>query len=125
VAGRIGKGAFGAVWQAVLVKSKKEVVLKVVFPDPDLDPADASNNTPTVNQLQSFKREIEILAVIGEVCVGSALLLLSLSRSLRPWTRPPCPSLHPSIPPNTLIRSLSRSFFLSLFLSLLQLFFGR
>jgi hypothetical protein len=29
VAGRIGKGAFGAVWQAVVTKTGQEVVLKV------------------------------------------------------------------------------------------------
>lgn len=39
VAGRIGKGAYGGVWQATVVNTREEVVLKVVFPDVDLDPA--------------------------------------------------------------------------------------
>ena len=39
VAGRIGKGAYGGVWQATVVTTRQEVVLKVVFPDVDLDPA--------------------------------------------------------------------------------------
>jgi hypothetical protein len=44
-------------------------LLKVVFPDPDLDPDDAAKTAPTTSQLQSFRREIEILAVVGEVLV--------------------------------------------------------
>lgn len=48
------------------MSTKQDVVLKVVFPDPDLDPLDAVKSSPTPNQLQSFKREIEILSIIGE-----------------------------------------------------------
>jgi len=66
VAGRIGKGAYGGVWQAVVVSTKQEVVLKVVFPDPDLDPESSATASPTPNQLNSFRREIEILAMVGQ-----------------------------------------------------------
>jgi len=66
VAGSVGKGAYGGVWRATIVSTKQDVVLKVVFPDPDLDPLDAVKSSPTPNQLQSFKREIEILSIIGE-----------------------------------------------------------
>jgi len=66
VAGRIGKGAYGGVWQAVVVSTKQEVVLKVVFPDPDLDPEAAATACPTPNQLNSFRREIDILAMVGQ-----------------------------------------------------------
>jgi serine/threonine protein kinase len=103
VAGRIGKGAYGGVWQATVVSTKQEVVLKVVFPDPDLvreqhaerpralparrgncdqasplcglslisscgaqDPVEAATSSPTPNQLNSFRREIEILAMVGQ-----------------------------------------------------------
>lgn len=66
VAGRIGKGAYGGVWQAVVVSTKQEVVLKVVFPDPDLDPEAAATASPTPNQLNSFRREIDILAMVGQ-----------------------------------------------------------
>ena len=48
------------------MSTRQEVVLKVVFPDPDLDPAEAANASPTKNQLNSFKREIEILSMIND-----------------------------------------------------------
>jgi serine/threonine protein kinase len=64
VAGRIGKGSYGGVWQAKVLSTSEQVVLKVVFPDVDLDPEDAAKASPTPSQLSSFKREIKILAVI-------------------------------------------------------------
>ena len=38
VAERIGKGAYGSVWQATILNNKQDVVVKVVYPDQDLDP---------------------------------------------------------------------------------------
>lgn len=66
VVGKVGKGAYGGVWQAKVLSSGQEVVLKVVFPDPDLDPVDTAKSNPTPDQLQCFKREIEILSIVGE-----------------------------------------------------------
>jgi len=49
------------------VGSGQEVVLKVVFPDPDLDRADGvKEKAPSQSQLDSFRREIDILSVIDE-----------------------------------------------------------
>ena len=48
------------------MSTKQEVVLKVVFPDPDLDPEAAATASPTPNQLNSFRREIDILAMVGQ-----------------------------------------------------------
>lgn len=64
MAGRIGKGSYGGVWQAKVLSTEEQVVLKVVFPDVDLDPEDAAKASPTTSQLSSFKREIKILSVI-------------------------------------------------------------
>ena len=64
--GRIGKGAYGGVWQATIVSTQQKVALKVVFPDPDLDPREAASASPTPSQLNSFRREIKLLAAIGE-----------------------------------------------------------
>jgi hypothetical protein len=50
------------VWQAKVFSTAEQVVLKVVFPDVDLDPEDAAKAPPTPSQLSSFKREIKILA---------------------------------------------------------------
>ena len=46
VAERIGKGAYGGVWQATVLDTKEEVVVKVVWPDADLDPEDAKTESP-------------------------------------------------------------------------------
>jgi len=54
------------VWQATLLVKNQQVVLKVVFPDPDLDPEEAAKARPTSCQLQSFQREIAILARVGQ-----------------------------------------------------------
>ena len=55
--------------------SGQEVVLKVVFPDPDLDRADGvKEKAPSQSQLDSFRREIDILSVIDEHPNISALL---------------------------------------------------
>ena len=66
VAGRIGKGAYGGVWQATVLQNKSEVVVKVVFPDPDLDPDEAAKAHPSEEKLSSFRREIEIMSVLGQ-----------------------------------------------------------
>ena len=46
------------------MESKHDVVLKVVSPDPDLDPDDTSE--PSEEKLCSFRREIEILSLCGQ-----------------------------------------------------------
>ena len=66
VAGRIGKGAYGGVWQATVLHTKSDVVVKVVFPDPDLDPEEAAKAHPSEEKLSSFRREIEIMSVLGQ-----------------------------------------------------------
>ncbi len=64
VAGRIGKGAYGGVWQATVLEGNREVVVKVVFPDPDLDPEDAAKSHPSEEKLSSFRREIEVMRFV-------------------------------------------------------------
>ena len=79
VAERIGKGAYGGVWKAKLLlptggheKGREasgrggECVVKVVFPDPDLDPEEFAKKGPSEEKLESFKREIEVMSVLGE-----------------------------------------------------------
>ncbi|EKX48387.1 hypothetical protein GUITHDRAFT_60560, partial [Guillardia theta CCMP2712] len=56
VAERIGKGAYGGVWQATVLDTKEEVVVKVVWPDADLDPEDAKTESP---------REIAMMKLVG------------------------------------------------------------
>ena len=52
----IGKGAYGTVWQAHLVDTKEPVVVKVVWPDDDLDPDDvAENGQPIKARMEAFK----------------------------------------------------------------------
>jgi|LauGreDrversion2_3_1035106.scaffolds.fasta_scaffold155230_1 hypothetical protein len=46
VSEKIGKGAYGGVWQATVLDTQQEVVVKVVWPDADLDPEDAKNESP-------------------------------------------------------------------------------
>jgi len=65
VAGRIGKGAYGGVWQATVLDSRSEVVVKVVFPDPDLDPEESAKTYPSEEKLSSFRREIEVMSITG------------------------------------------------------------
>ena len=65
VADRVGKGAYGGVWQATLLDSKQDVVVKVMWPDPDLDPEDAKHESPGVERRETFKREIEIMRRVG------------------------------------------------------------
>ena len=64
VGSKIGKGAYGSVWQATIVQQGLDIVLKVVFPDPDLIPEETSQ--PSEEKLTSFRREIEIMSVLGE-----------------------------------------------------------
>eukprot|EP00960_Hanusia_phi_P046055 757591-Hanusia_phi.AAC.2 len=66
VANKIGSGAYGGVWQATVVDTDKEVVVKVVWPDQDLDPEDFhKNGCPTQERLEAFRREIEMMEVAG------------------------------------------------------------
>eukprot|EP00960_Hanusia_phi_P036912 752594-Hanusia_phi.AAC.10 len=61
VAERIGKGAYGGVWQATVLDTKEEVVVKVVWPDADLDPEDAKTESPGKLRREAFKvRETRI-----------------------------------------------------------------
>eukprot|EP00960_Hanusia_phi_P073599 768050-Hanusia_phi.AAC.2 len=62
VAERIGKGAYGSVWQATILNNKQDVVVKVVYPDQDLDPEASKEKRPSENMLESFRREIEIMS---------------------------------------------------------------
>ena len=53
-------------WQATVVDTDKEVVVKVVWPDQDLDPEDfRMNGCPTQERLEAFRREIEMMEVAG------------------------------------------------------------
>ena len=65
VADRVGKGAYGGVWQATLLDTKQDVVVKVMWPEPDLDPEDAKHESPGVERRETFKREIEIMRRVG------------------------------------------------------------
>ncbi|EKX46074.1 hypothetical protein GUITHDRAFT_44546, partial [Guillardia theta CCMP2712] len=51
VAERIGKGAYGSVWQATILNNKQDVVVKV-----------SKDKRPSENMLESFRREIEIMS---------------------------------------------------------------
>lgn len=53
-------------WQATVLDTKSEVVVKVVFPDPDLDPEESAKAHPSEEKLSSFRREIEIMSVLGK-----------------------------------------------------------
>ena len=64
VGSKIGKGAYGSVWQATIVQQGLDIVLKVVFPDPDLNPEETSQ--PSEEKLTSFRREIEIMSGEGQ-----------------------------------------------------------
>ena len=64
VSSKIGKGAYGSVWQATVAETGDEVVVKVIFPDPDLDPQESGQ--PSEEKLSSFRREIEIMSVLGK-----------------------------------------------------------
>ena len=65
VAERIGKGAYGGVWQATVRETGQAVAVKVIWPDPDLDSADAKRESPGEQRRAVFKREIEMLRRIG------------------------------------------------------------
>jgi serine/threonine protein kinase len=65
VSEKIGKGAYGGVWQATVLDTKQEVVVKVVWPDADLDPEDAKNESPGQHRKDAFKREIEMMRRVG------------------------------------------------------------
>ncbi len=82
VAGRIGRGAYGGVWQATILENKTEVVVKVVFPDPDLDPEDASKARPSEEKLSSFRREIEVMSLLQHPNITAILGITSDSRVL-------------------------------------------
>jgi len=65
VSEKIGKGAYGGVWQATVLDTKQEVVVKVVWPDADLDPEDAKVESPGQHRRDAFKREIEMMRRVG------------------------------------------------------------
>ena len=73
VADCIGKGAYGSVWQAYLLDQQSQeqgardcVVVKVVWPDEDLDPAEvAEYGTPIRERMLAFQREIEMMELAG------------------------------------------------------------
>ena len=73
VADCIGKGAYGSVWQAYLLDEQSQereagdcVVVKVVWPDTDLDPAEvAEYGTPIKERTLAFQREIEMMELAG------------------------------------------------------------
>ena len=66
VADCIGKGAYGTVWQASLVDSNQTVVVKVLWPDEDLNPDDvAENGGPIKERMEAFQREIEMMELSG------------------------------------------------------------
>ena len=73
VADCIGKGAYGSVWQAYLLDQQSQeqgardcVVVKVVWPDTDLDPAEvAEYGTPIKERMLAFRREIEMMELAG------------------------------------------------------------
>ena len=44
--------------QATVLDTKQEVVVKVVWPDADLDPEDAKNESPGQHRKDAFKREM-------------------------------------------------------------------
>eukprot|EP00960_Hanusia_phi_P064482 765803-Hanusia_phi.AAC.3 len=63
---RIGKGAYGCVWQAKILESRKEVVVKVVWPDADLDPEDSKDASPGNHRREAFKKEIHMMQRVGQ-----------------------------------------------------------
>ena len=73
VADCIGKGAYGSVWQAYLLDEQSQerrdvdcVVVKVVWPDTDLDPAEVAEfGTPIRQRMLAFQREIEMMELTG------------------------------------------------------------
>ena len=73
VADCIGKGAYGSVWQAYLLDEQSQerrdvdcVVVKVVWPDEDLDPAEVTEyGTPIRQRMLAFQREIEMMELTG------------------------------------------------------------
>ncbi|EKX54679.1 hypothetical protein GUITHDRAFT_53464, partial [Guillardia theta CCMP2712] len=66
VANKIGNGAYGCVWQATIIESMEDVVVKVVWPDFDLDPDDVKEHgEATEERLEAFRREIEMMELAG------------------------------------------------------------
>ena len=66
VANKIGNGAYGGVWQATIIESMEDVVVKVVWPDFDLDPEDVKEHgEATEERLEAFRREIEMMELAG------------------------------------------------------------
>eukprot|EP00960_Hanusia_phi_P059014 764050-Hanusia_phi.AAC.3 len=65
VSDKIGKGSYGTVWQATILSSGQEVVVKVIWPDPDLDPEDAKKESPGEQRRAAFKREIDMMRRVG------------------------------------------------------------
>mmetsp|Transcript_25420 Transcript_25420/g.60758 ORF Transcript_25420/g.60758 Transcript_25420/m.60758 type:complete len:672 (+) Transcript_25420:309-2324(+) len=63
---RVGGGSYGCVWEAKILETGLHAVVKVVWPDPDLDGREAYNKSPPSREvLESFFREIQILEAIG------------------------------------------------------------
>ncbi|KAJ1483479.1 hypothetical protein T484DRAFT_1800324, partial [Baffinella frigidus] len=63
---KIAGGSFGNVWEATVMTSGVGGVVKVPFPDPDLDGEEACRkfSPPTKSIRESFAREIQILGAI-------------------------------------------------------------
>ncbi|KAJ1485859.1 hypothetical protein T484DRAFT_1792059 [Baffinella frigidus] len=63
---KIAAGAFGTVWDAKIVTSGATGVVKVQFPDRDLDGAEACRSHPPPDWVvkESFAREIQLLSAI-------------------------------------------------------------
>jgi len=66
VGDRLGGGSYGCVWEATLLDSGISAVVKVVWPDPDLDGPEAfAKSPPSKEVLESFRREIQIFEAVG------------------------------------------------------------
>jgi len=89
VAERIGKGAYGGVWKAKLLAKEAsggegDCVVKVVYPDPDLDPEEFAKKKPSEEKLESFQREIEVMSILGEFEWNGAGVTWKV---VSPWVR--------------------------------------
>jgi serine/threonine protein kinase len=72
---KIAGGSFGNVWEATVMTSGLEGVVKVPYPDPDLDGEEACRkfSPPTKSIRESFAREIELLGSIDHPNVVTML----------------------------------------------------
>ena len=63
---RLAGGSFGNVWEATVMTTGTDGVVKVPFPDPDLDGPEACRkySPPSKSVRESFAREIQLLAAV-------------------------------------------------------------